>query len=213
MTAVLGAASLASASAQTVYSVNAVGYVNVTVPANKFALLANPLNAAANTIAGVLPDAPANTVVYVYNAATSAFSAATKRASGSWTGTATGDTALVPGQGFFVKAPATDLTITFVGEVPQGNLSTPYVAGYNLLGSQVPQTGLLETDLGFKGATNDKAFIFDVTTQAYTTFTKRASGSWTGGPTGVTQPTVNVANGFFLNAAAAGTWTRTFSVN
>jgi len=213
MTAVLGAASMASALAQTVYSVNAVGYVNVTVPAGKFAMLANPLNAATNTIIGVLPDVPNGTVVYVFDNKTSSFAGATKRSATSWSGTGvSGATALAPGQGFFLKnAGTTDLTITFVGEVPQGTLSTSYVAGYNVVGSQVPQSGLLETDLGYKAATGDIAYIFDSATQAYTTYTKRAT-SWTS-PAGAGEPTVNVASGFFLNAKAAGTWTRTFSVN
>jgi len=212
MTAVLGAASIATSMAQTVYSVNAVGYVNVTVPAGKFALLANPLDQGTNnTIATVLAGVPANTVVYPYTTA-GGFSSATLRASGSWTGTGA-SAMLPPGQGFFVKNAGTaDMTITFVGEVMQGTaLSVPYVAGFNLLGSLVPQSGKLETDLGFKAVANDKVFVFDAASQGYTTYTKRASGSWTGGT--VSEPVINVASGFFYQATAAGTWTRSFSVN
>lgn len=213
MTVALGAASIATSLAQTVYSVNAVGYVNVTVPAGKFALLANPLKLATNSIPAVLPDAPANTQVFVYNAATGNYVSATKRSSGSWTGDGAAAT-LNPGQGFWVKNAGTaDLTITFVGEVMQGDATTlkvDYVAGFNLLGSMVPQTGKLETDLGFKASANDQVFVFDAATANYTTFTKRASGAWTGG-TG--EPSIPVANGFFYKAGAAGSWTRTFSVN
>jgi hypothetical protein len=209
MTAVLGAASIASALAQTVYSVNAVGYVNVTVPAGKFALLANPLNQPTNSIPAVLPDVPVNTVVYVFDAATGQFAAATKRAT-SWTGTGAAAT-IAPGQGFFVKnAGAADLNITFVGEVMQGtDMKVNYVAGFNLLGSLVPQTGKLETDLGFKAAVNDVVYVFDPATQGYATSTKRAT-AWTGGGG---EPTIPVANGFFYKAGAAGSWTRSFSVN
>lgn len=213
MTVALGAASIATSLAQTVYSVNAVGYVNVTVPAGKFALLANPLKLAAMTIPAVLPDVPANTQVFVYNPATAAYTSATKRASGSWTGDGAAAT-LVPGQGFWVKNAGTaDLNITFVGEVMQGDatqLKVDYIAGFNLLGSLVPQTGKLETDLGYKGAANDQVFTFDPASAAYTTYTKRASGAWTGGSG---EPSIPVANGFFLKAAAAGSWTRSFSVN
>jgi len=211
MTALLGAASLATAAAQTVYSVNAVGYVNVTVPAGGFALLANPLNLPTNDIPSVLPDAPANTVVYVYDAASSGFLVATKRASGSWTGNGATAT-LDPGKGFFIKNAGTAaMNITFVGEVMQGNLSLNYVSGFNLIGSLVPQTGKLETDLGYKATANDVVYLFDPTTQAYpATYTKRSSGAWTGGSG---EPSIPVANGFWLKAAAAGSWTRSFSVN
>jgi len=118
---------------------------------------------------------------------------------------------LPPGAGFFIKNAGTaDFTITFVGEVMQGSLSLPLASGFNLIGSQVPQSGKLETDLGFKAAANDKVYLFDATSGNYTTYTKRASGTWTGGSG---EPVINVANGFFYQAQAAGAWTRSFSVN
>jgi hypothetical protein len=209
MTAALCAACVATSVAQTVYSVNAVGYVNVTVPASGFAILANPLNQPTNSLAAVLPDAPVNTVVYIFDAATQSFSLATKRTTG-WTGT--GASAMLdPGKGFFIKNPnATDMTLTFVGEVPQGeNLSVSFPAGFSLLGSIVPQAGTLETDLKFPAAQNDKAYIFNAATQSYTVLTRRAS-AWTGG-TG--EPAVAVAQGLFYQAVTAGSWTRSFSVN
>lgn len=205
LTAALGAVSIATSVAQTVYSVNAVGYVNVTVPAGQFALLANPLNQGDNKVATILPDVPVNTVVYVYDAATSAFSAATKRATG-WTGGGA-SAVLAPGQGFFVKnAGTTDMTITFVGEVPQGDLKADFGAGFNLLGSLVPQSGKVETELKLPAQVNDKVYLYGAA--GYTTITKRATG-WTPGG----EPTVGVAQGFWLNAGAKGSWTRSFNVN
>jgi hypothetical protein len=210
LTAALSAVSIAAAVAQTVYSVNAVGYVNVTVPAGKFALLANPLNQPTNSIAAVLPDVPANTVVYVYNATTSAFDTATKRGT-VWTGPAAASL-LNPGTGFFVKNAGTaDLNITFVGEVPQGTNLTVNIpkGGFYLLGSIVPQSGKVKTDLGLPAVANDKVYVFDSTSQAYNILTYRGA-AWTG--TGG-EPTINVAQGFFYQATAAGNWTRSFSVN
>jgi len=175
MTAVLGAASLATAMAQTVYSVNAVGYVNVPVPAGKFALLANPLDTGTNaTIAAVLPDVPIGTVVYTYG--TAGFADATKRTATVWSGP--GSAALLkPGVGFFIKNAGTaDLNITFVGEVMQGDatkLKVDYVAGFNLLGSLVPQEGKVVTDLKLGVQNNDTIYTFDPATQTYGTFTKR----------------------------------------
>lgn len=201
---------MAAAVAQTVYSVNAVGYVNVTVPAGKFALLANPLNQPTNSLAAVLPDVPANTIVYVYDPATSQFAQATKRTSG-WSG-AGAAAMLNPGQGFFIKNVGTaDMNITFVGEVPQGtNLTINFPkAGFYLVGSIVPQAGKVSTDLGLPAVNGDKVYVFDPATQLYSTLTKRTGTTWSGGA----EPTIPVANGFFYQATAAGNWTRSFSVN
>lgn len=208
LTTLLGAASIATSVAQTVYSVNAVGYVNVTVKAGAFALLANPLNQPTNSLAAVLPDVPANTIVYVYNQTTGQFDQATKRAT-SWSGTAA--TAILnPGTGFFLKnAGATDMSITFVGEVPQGTaLEVKYPAGFSLIGSIVPQAGDLEKDLGFPAKTGDMIYKFNGVDYG-TPYTRRAA-AWSGGGTTVQ---MGVAEGVWLKAVAAGSWTRSFSVN
>lgn len=215
MSAALGAASIATAMAQTVYSVNAVGYVNVTVPAGGFALLANPLNQPTNSLTAVLPDVPVNTVVFAWDKTTSAFAQATKRAS-SWSGASA--TLLSPGSGFFVKNVATtNINITFVGEVPTGtNMQVTYSPGFTLISSIVPQEGKLKTDLGFPAANSDVVYKFDTGTQSYIQKTYRSSsGAWTGGSgadAGV-EPSFKVGEGFFVKSTAGGTWTRSFSVN
>lgn len=208
LSAALGVACIITASAQqTVYSVNAVGYVNVTVAPGQFALLANPLNLPTNSLAAVLPDAPAGTLVYEWDPV-AGFAIYTKRATGAWGGG--GDAArLEPGEGFFVKNAGTaEMKITFVGEVVQGTNVINYPAGFSLLASKVPQAGKLETDLKFTAATNDRIYLFNNTTQAYDILTKRASGWGAAG-----EPTIGVAQGFFVNAVAPGTWTRAFNVN
>ena len=66
MTAVLGAASIAAVmAADPVYSVNIVGYVNVTAPA-KFSMIANPLKSGGNTLAEIIPTAPDGTSIYLF---------------------------------------------------------------------------------------------------------------------------------------------------
>jgi hypothetical protein len=206
VTAVLGAAGVVGAMAQTVYSVNAVGFVNKTVPAGQFALLANPLKLETNSLIAVLPDVPANTKVYVFDPATQLFSIFTKRTS-SFTGTGSDTVRLNPGMGFFVQNVGTaDFTVTFVGEVVQGDtIKTDFPAGFSLIASQVPQAGKLETDLKLPAKQNDKAYIYGAT--GYTILTRRAS-SWT-----PSEPQVGVGEGFFFQAVAAGSWTRSFSVN
>ena len=63
------AASAASSLAQTVYSVNAVGFVNVECPSG-FSLIANPLVAADNRVVALFPNATSGTVIFKFNPAT-----------------------------------------------------------------------------------------------------------------------------------------------
>src|SRR6185436_7382863 len=72
LTAAIGVAGVASSFAQAVYSVNAVGYVNVSVAKNPssattFLLVANPLNSGGNTIGEVLPNVPDFTILFTFN--------------------------------------------------------------------------------------------------------------------------------------------------
>ena len=70
LSAAVGAAGLVAASAQTVYSVNSVGYINLSVPAG-FSMIANQLdNGTGNTVADVLT-VPDGTVVFKYDPQTS----------------------------------------------------------------------------------------------------------------------------------------------
>jgi hypothetical protein len=196
--------------AQTVYSVNAVGYVNVTVPGGKFAIVANPLNQGNNTLSEVFPDLAANTQIYLWTG--TGFGSAIRKTATGWLPPTAGTNVVNPGAGFFVNNVAgTDLTITFVGEVPQGTLATSYPAGFSLLSSQVPQAGKVETDLKLPAKNGDQVYVF--TNGAYLPVARRTGTAWVGGVAGAPEPVVGVGQGFWLNAAAAGTWTRDFSVN
>jgi hypothetical protein len=202
-TAILGVAGSLGASAQ-VYSVNAVGYINATIPAKSFSLGSNPLNTGGNTIAEVIPTVPDGTLVFKY--LPGAGFAANGFDFGAWTVPAQ---VVAPGDGYFIQNNGTaPLTITLVGEVPQGALSTPLVAGLNLVASKVPQAGKLVTDLGYTPAAGDIVFQWTVPPQPYLNPNSGDFGAWTGG-----EPTLAVGEGFFLQKGAAGTWTRNFSVN
>jgi hypothetical protein len=199
-TAVLGVAGSLGASAQ-VYSVNAVGYINVSVPAGKLALVANQLNAGGNKISEVL--APSGDVtVYTYGSGAFSINAYSL---GEW---ANPNQVVGPGTAFFIQNDtAAAMTLTFVGEVPQGNLTTPLVANLNLVGSQVPQSGKLVTDLGFPIADDETVYRWDVANQTYT-LNAYSLGEW-----GAGEPVIAVAEGFWVQKTAAANWTRTFSVN
>jgi hypothetical protein len=152
------ATGLATAMAQSnVYSLNVVGYYNVTVPANTLVLIANQLNTTNNTIASLIPNGPPFAQFYKYD--------------GIWSEShfddidpvwlPNGNATLNPGEGGFYKSP-TATTLTFVGEVLQGALSNPLPA-VGVLGvrsSMVPQAGLITTDLKYPGEPFDQVYKY-----------------------------------------------------
>ena len=206
----LMAASAASSLAQTVYSVNAVGFVNKTFQANGFTLAANPLIATANTVAALFSGVPEGSAIFTFNPGTGGFDV-NSFDFGAWFNP---NATLVPGQAFFFKNPTgTPYVNTFVGNVQQGTLTNQLNAGFSLVSSQVPQAGLLTTDLGFPILEGDLVFKFNSSTISYDVYSF-VFGDWVG-PTGTPgqQPTIDVAEGFFAKKAVTATWSRTFSVN
>src|SRR5256712_14189141 len=115
LTAVLSAAGVASSLAQ-VYSVNAVGYVNVVIPPG-FSLIANPLdNKNGNKVPDLFPSVPNGTTIYKFDDASKLFVA--NNFFFAWN---IPTMTLVPGEGVFIyNGTSTPATNTFVGEVMQG---------------------------------------------------------------------------------------------
>src|SRR5262245_21027337 len=115
LAAVLSAAGIASSLAQ-VYSVNVVGYVNVSLTAG-FNLICNPLkNTAGNQLNNILPLTAADDGTIVYWYAGGAFQNSTFfSAAGGWIP----NQPINPGTGIFISVAAAK-TVTFVGEVPLG---------------------------------------------------------------------------------------------
>ena len=130
------AAAVTSSQAQTVYSANVVGYVNVTIPANSFSLIANQLDTGTNTINTVLingnlvsygASGQGESTLLIYNG--SAFqvfqylNAADAGGPAGWYD-ALGNYAtnyLNPGQAIFFQNPASsNVTVTLTGQVDQG---------------------------------------------------------------------------------------------
>ncbi|HIG31567.1 MAG TPA: hypothetical protein EYQ50_28650 [Verrucomicrobiales bacterium] len=199
--ALLVVAGLTSLQAQTVFSVNAVGYVNVEVPSG-FSIIANPLDAESNTVGALFTDVPNGTTIYEFDAGTGLFSI-NSFVFGSWSAP---DAGLEPGQGVYIFNPGTDaFTSTFIGEVRQGELTTVLPAGFSMASSQVPQEGLISTDLAFPAGSGDTVYLFRA--GEFQVFSQ-VFGSWS-----PEEPTVSVAEGFFVSKAAADDWVRTFSVN
>ncbi len=214
LAAALTAAGLASSLAQSnVYSLNVVGYVNKVLTGNsKYTGVANPLNTTNNTLAGLLGGAgvglPSGSQVLKWSPGAADFTTYGKVAFGSgWTGGGATAT-LNPGEGALVlTSGANDYTNTFVGEVLQGSLTNATLAGYQLIGNKVPDTGTAPT-IGLVPGNGSQLLKWDTALQDWVTYGKVIFGSgWTPAP-----PVINVAEGFMLNANANYNWVRNFTV-
>lgn len=205
-----------------VYSVNAVGYVNTELRPG-YNLISNPLIAANNTIGELFKGLPNQTQVAKFvRSATNpngSFVIGTwSSILGRWSSTDPNfaNIEVRPGEGVFVRNPTqAALTVTFVGDVPQGTLSTPLPQGLSIVSSQVPQSGTA-TELGLPVANLDQIHQWDPTLNGgaggYRTSTYSSIlNGFSGAPLG----TLKVGEAFFFNkrSAGAGTWTRTFNVN
>jgi hypothetical protein len=220
LTAALGAASLATSMAQ-VYSVNSVGYINLSLPAG-YSLIANQLNTGNNGLNAVLPSVPVESLVLTFannNYNTDIFDGT------AWLDNATGNpttTTVEPGKGFFVFNPtAGNVVATLVGEVPQGpSLSVSLPPGYKLISGIVPQELSLTTANGFP----------QVAEMQYQTYIRAGQPGgpgydvlindgtqWLDNDTGdPADARARVGEGFFIfNPSATTTynWTRCFNVN
>jgi hypothetical protein len=218
LTAALAAAGVSTSVAQ-VYSVNAVGYVNVSLPPG-FAMVSNPLNAGAgnNTVgklfSNITGGVPTGFKVFSFNETTGLYNTAATYLPGvGFSPAGSANVEILPGTGVFTFNPnpaaSAPLTLTFVGEVAQGNLSLNLPQGFSIKANQVPQAGKPDT-YGLPGTPGDKIFRFNKTTQLYYTASTFVAGP---GWLPATQP-IDVGEAFFLyRATSAGTWARTFSVN
>jgi hypothetical protein len=121
---------------------------------------------------------------------------------------------LNPGEGFFLQNNSGgNVTITFVGEVPQGSLTNRINPNYGFYGSQVPQSATF-TALGFPASEGMAYTPWNPTTQAYAPSLSYLSGVWYDDNFAPVEPLPAVAEGFLItNPNAAANWTRNFSVN
>jgi len=226
LTAAVLAVGLGASMAQSVFSVNAVGYVNVPLLPG-YNLISNPLNGTNNLISTIMPTAPDSTVLYHFNKATQRYFATDTYFNfdppdaGWYTETfALSTTVIAPGEGFFLRYPgSTPTNITFVGDVPQGNLTNTVGGFYGFYSSMVPQSGTLSS-LGFNNPNDSTVFrSWDAATQKYRpTLTYFAfdppDQGWYTETFTIQEPSVGVAEGFLLyNPSAPVQWGRTFSVN
>jgi hypothetical protein len=222
LTAALSFAAIATSMAQ-VYSVNAVGYVNKVLPSG-FSLIANQLTRTPDMkLDTLLPGVPTESLVQKYNSATGLYSTDIFDGT-SWLDNDSGaasTTTLSPGEGFFfynASNPAADITVTFVGEVPQGDVGMTLPAlRFSLIASKVPQVITLSPTVGFPHV--PEALFMSFVNGNYVTLINDGT-EWLNNDTGTPTPaTAQVGEGFFLynSGGPTGTdplnWVRTFSVN
>jgi hypothetical protein len=207
LTAALVAAGISVSQAQ-VYSVNAVGYINVVCKPG-FNMVANQLINSNSTVAALFPNMPSGTQVLKWLG--TGFSVNSYDADfGEWDDPSQ---TLQPGESAFFRNPTTtNITVTFVGDVPQGGLTNTIPLNYSLKSSMVPQAGLLQTSLGFVPSGGDQVLRWVNGYPASSGYAVHSYdsdfGEWD------VEPNVNVGEGFFIKRVAAGqNWVRQFSVN
>jgi len=225
-TAAVLAAGVGASMAQSVFSVNAVGYVNVSLKAG-YNLISNPLNGTNNNINTIIPSAPGDSLAFRWDAVAQGFSQADTyfdvqdpALNGWYDGVPSkSSTVINPGEGFFIYSP-TATTVTFVGDVPQGPLTNAVPALFSFKASIVPQSAPLPS-IGFPGVGDMLYQAWDATGQSYAqalTYFEVPSdpslnGFYDGGGAKV-DPTPAVAEGFLIyNPGPSLNWGRTFSVN
>jgi len=223
----LSAFGLMAQTSTNVYSLNAVGYINVTVPPG-FSIVADQLWATGgNTLSNALNNSGgAYNGVQVFSWTGTAFS--TDNGDNSVLGDPLsgwangGQNTINPGQGTWFNNPnTTNLTFTFVGTVPQGTNTVPFAKGFNLVSSPVPQSGDLVTVMGLSNYNNlDQVFVWNPNGTGggtYATYSVATGGLGGFGNNGdwnsPGDPQVNVGQGFWYEATVASAWTRNFSVN
>jgi hypothetical protein len=138
-----------------------------------------------------------------------------------WDQTIASNTTLNPGEGVFVRNfNATNVVVTFVGTVLQGNLTNTTIVGpgFNLISSMVPQAGRLDLDLGLPEVDNDDLYIYNASNTSAPESENLGyinyfgdEFSTTGQPWDVTpsggqplNPTVAVGQGFFYRGFQHG---------
>jgi hypothetical protein len=222
------AASLASSMAQNVYSLNVVGYVNVTLPSHQFTAVANPLDASmGGTIAtgndmtnlfniNTAPLLANGSTIATFNSALNNYNASVSYValSKKWGSTFP----MPPGKAaLFFNNGASATVVTFTGQVPQGtyNVGTLPSHQFSLVGSPVPIGGNITnstTAVGLVPANGDTVATFSSALNNW-----NASSSWVQlskkwGSTA--SSTIDPGQGFlyFNNGASANNWVSNFTV-
>jgi hypothetical protein len=221
ITAALSLTGVATSMAQ-VYSINAVGYINLTLKPG-FNMVANQLNKSANnTLTEVFQGLPEGSQALKFDSAVQnyviEFWDAENNRFVKEDGTTAGTLTAAPGDGLFLfNGGAANATVTLVGEVPQGSLSVAIPAAFSLIATKSPQALQLTAANQFPQEPESQFFGWNADAQNYTRIAFNDGTRWVeqdGTTAFLPIPAPAVGEGFFyFNSAAATAWVRDFSVN
>jgi hypothetical protein len=219
------AASLASSMAQNVYSLNVVGYVNVTLPSLQFTAIANPLDASmggsianGNDMSTLFGSTNGNiaggSTIAQFSSALNNYSPAISYVglSKKWGSTFS----MPPGKAaLYYNAGATPTVVTFTGQIPQGtyNVGTLPSLQFSLVGGPIPIGGDITNALtGLVPSGGDTVATFNSGLNNWNPASSYVGLSKKWGVTA--SSTIGVAQGFlYYNASAsAKTWVSNFTV-
>jgi len=210
----LGSVSLMAQSTN-VYSLNAVGYINVTVQPG-FNIVSCPLIASPdNTINTLLTNGTGQYKKWQFWGYSPATGHYTEELGQPTSWNAGGNSVLAPGQAAWLYNPgANPSNITFVGTVPSGSLTNTLISkSFNLVSSILPTSGDLVTNpLTSLTAVTSKDQVWMYTPGPgghYVETVKNPSGWNAGDPV---QAIVGGGFWYFNNAATNNNWVESFSV-
>jgi len=220
LTAAIVAAGVASSMAQsTVYSLNIVGYVNVSLTPG-YNLVANQLEVdGVDNVNTVLSNGvPDQSQLFLFNKAQGFFQAGTFFNGIGWVDSSLNPSTnnVPPGTAFFIFNPSAATNVTFVGSVVSHTNSFTITPGYGFYAEDTPVATDLSTN-GFPATPAiDQAQYFTFSAASgYTqigTYFNAASG-WFDSSLNQVHPTPAVGSGFVLfNPNANVTWTQTYVV-
>ena len=222
-----------------VYSLNVVGYINLTIPAG-YSLVTAQLQGADNSFSSVLGTNLAGGGQFTavkWNPATqsldgqapSFYTVADGAPVAGWydvSQTVQTTKTLSLGEAFFILNAGTSATLTLVGQVSQATNTITLVPGYSFVGSPVPVVSDLSTNSTLQLPQNESLSLsyFSVAAgtygDTYSYYTAADSGTPNGGWfdttvfTGTPAPIVPaVGQGFLvLNSGTSTTWKPSFTV-
>jgi hypothetical protein len=207
------AAGVATSVAQgNVYSLNIVGYANVSVPAG-YSLLANPLSAGATNGANEIMTPIDGEQILTWNGAGYNY-VSFDSGFGGWIDAsfnAAQPPALPPGKGFFFYNPGAATTVTFVGQVVPGPGATNALAlpaGYSLIGSPLPAAAAVDAaPLSLPKLDGLQMLQWNGKGYVYSSYDSGFGGWVDSAFVTKAAPTIGIGEGFFFyNPGAASSW-------
>ena len=173
-----------------------LGFASVSVPPG-FCMVANPFQAADNSVAALFPKMPDGSTLHKFDTRFFKLNENVVKY-GRWTNPME---TMVPGEGALLFNPTSDFRhLNFFGEVLHGNLMNPIPAGFSIRSSLVPLPGRLNLDLGFPGTEGDVIHIFDRDSQKYVIYNFNTAEWEKNGPV------VGVGESFWVGKTTPENW-------